>query len=62
MTRMLVRRHRILIKRVAKALLAKNSLSARELDRLIGRSVDDVTVNAPFLLLLAKLDRAPAPR
>ena len=50
MTRMLVRRHRTRIDRVAKALLAKTSLSARALDKLVGRSIDDVRVNAPFLL------------
>jgi phage baseplate assembly protein W len=50
MTRMLVRRHRARIERVAKALLAKTTLSAEELDKLVGRSVNDVKVNAPFLL------------
>ena len=50
MTRMLVRRHRARIERVAKALLAKTSLSAKAIDKLVGRSVDDVKVNAPFLL------------
>ena len=39
MTRMLVRRHRALIERVAKALLAKTELSADELDELVGKSV-----------------------
>lgn len=41
MTRMLVRRHRALIERTAKALLAKTTLSAKQLDKLIGRSVAD---------------------
>ena len=50
MTRLLIRRHRSRIERVAKALLAKTTLSARQLDKLIGMSVDDVQVNAPFLL------------
>jgi hypothetical protein len=50
MTRMLVRRHRALIERVAKALLARTTLSASRLDKLVGRSVNDVKVNAPFLL------------
>ena len=50
MTRMLVRRHRALIERVAKALLARTTLSAKQVNKLVGRSVDDVTVNAPFLL------------
>jgi hypothetical protein len=46
MTRMLVQRHRARIERVAKALLARTSLSAKALDKLVGRSVDDVKVNA----------------
>jgi ATP-dependent Zn protease len=50
MTRMLVRRHRARIGRVANALLAKTTLSAKRVDKLVGRSVDDVKVNAPFLL------------
>ena len=45
MTRMLVRRHRRLITRVAKALLARTTLTAEELDRLVGRSVDEVKPN-----------------
>ena len=52
MTRMLVRRHRARIERVAAALLERKTLSREELDRLVGRSVDDVKVNAPFLLLM----------
>jgi hypothetical protein len=52
MTRMLVRRHRARIERVAKALLARTTLSARALDKLVGRSVDDVKVNAPYLLAM----------
>jgi ATP-dependent Zn protease len=51
MTRMLVRRHRARIERVAAALLERRTLSREELDHLVGRSVDDVKVNAPFLLL-----------
>jgi hypothetical protein len=50
MTRMLVRRHRVRIERVAQALLAKTTLASEELDRLVGRSVADVKVNAPFLI------------
>jgi hypothetical protein len=50
MTRMLVRRHRALIERAANALLRKTTLSGAQLDKLIGRSVDDVKVNAPMLL------------
>jgi hypothetical protein len=60
MTRMLVRRHRVLIKRVAKALLASPSLSlsGKTLDKIVGRSVDDVTVNAPILLEMHRQHRA----
>jgi ATP-dependent Zn protease len=50
MTRILIRRHKGRIERVAKALLARTTLSADELDNLVGKSVDDVKVNAPFLL------------
>jgi hypothetical protein len=50
MTGMLVRRHQARIRRVAQALLAKRRLSTEELDRLVGRSVADVKVNAPRLL------------
>jgi len=52
MARMLVRRHRGRIELVARALLAKTTLSAKALDKLVGRSVDDVKVNAPFLLAM----------
>jgi ATP-dependent Zn protease len=52
MTRMLVRRHRVLIEQVAKALLARSTLSAKSLDKIVGRSVDDVKANAPPLLAL----------
>jgi hypothetical protein len=55
MTRMLVRRHRGLIERAANALLRKTTLSGQQLDKLIGRSVDDVKVNAPWLLELHRL-------
>jgi ATP-dependent Zn protease len=51
MTRMLVRRHKPRIERVAEALLAKTTLSAKALDKLVGRSVDDVKANVPDLLL-----------
>jgi hypothetical protein len=54
MARMLVRRHRARIERVAAAFLAKTTLSARELDKLVGRSVADVKVNAPYLLAMHK--------
>jgi hypothetical protein len=53
---MLVRRHRARIERVAKALLAKTTLSAKQLDKLVGRSVDDVKVNAPYLLAMRGAD------
>jgi hypothetical protein len=49
MTRMLVRRHGILVERVADALLRKTTLSGKQLDKLVGRSVNDVKVNAPWL-------------
>lgn len=52
MTRQLVRRHRLLIERVAKALIKQRTLSREELDRLVGRSVEDVKVNSPFLLMM----------
>jgi ATP-dependent Zn protease len=52
MTRMLVRRHRERIERVAEALLTKKTLSAKAIDNLAGRSVNDVKVNAPFLLAM----------
>ncbi len=54
MTRKLVGRHRMLIERVTKALLSKTTLSARQLDKLVGRSVNDVKVKAPFLRHCAK--------
>jgi ATP-dependent Zn protease len=54
MTRMLVQRHRLRIERVAKALLTRKTLTAKQLDKLVGRSVDDVKVNAPLLLLMGK--------
>jgi ATP-dependent Zn protease len=57
MTRMLVRRHRARIERVAKALIARKTLSRAELDKFVGRSVDDVKVNAPFLLAMAKMQK-----
>jgi hypothetical protein len=47
-----VRRHQGRIELVARALLAKTTLSAKALDKLVGRSVDDVKVNAPFLLAM----------
>jgi len=47
MTRMLVRRHRHRVERVADALIAKGKLTkgkltTKQLDRLVGRSVNDV--------------------
>jgi hypothetical protein len=47
MTCMLVRRHRARIERVARALLAKTALSTEELDKLVGRSVNDIKMNRP---------------
>jgi hypothetical protein len=37
-----VRRHRQRIERVAKALLAKTTISGKQLDRLVGRSIDEL--------------------
>ena len=53
-TRMLVRRHRERIERVADELERRTTLSASRLDTLVGRSIDDVRMNAPFLLALTK--------
>jgi hypothetical protein len=58
MTRMLVRRHRVRIERVAEALLTKTKLSGKQVDKLAGRSVDDVKVNAPFLLAMQRASDA----
>jgi hypothetical protein len=58
MTRALVRRHKVLIERVAGRLLAQGSLSAAELDRLVGRSLDDIRPNAPLLLWLQQHEEA----
>jgi hypothetical protein len=58
MTRMLVRRHRTLIERVAVALIKSKTLSRDELDQLVGRSVDDVKVNAPFILEMHRQQEA----
>ena len=52
MTRMLVRRHRLRIERTAKELLKRKAISGKELDKIIGRSVNDVKVNAPFLPMM----------
>jgi hypothetical protein len=63
MTRMLVRRHKARIECVAAALLAKTTLNAKELDKLVGRSVDDVKVNAPLLLAMHRARTiCPSPR
>jgi hypothetical protein len=56
MTQMLVRRHSARIERVARALLAKTKLSAKQVDKLAGWSVDDVRANAPFLLAMHRAD------
>jgi hypothetical protein len=42
MTRMLVRRHCVRIGRVADALIAKGKLTGRQLDKLAGRSINDL--------------------
>jgi hypothetical protein len=42
MTRMLIRRHRDRIERVADALLVKRKLSAKQIDKLAGRSINDL--------------------
>jgi ATP-dependent Zn protease len=42
MTRMLIRRHRVLIERVADALLAKGKLTGKQIDKLVGRSFNDL--------------------
>ena len=47
MTRMLVRRHRHRIERVAAALLTKRKLSGRQIDKLAGRSIADVPDRLP---------------
>ena len=47
MTRMLVRRHRDRIERVAAALLAEQDLSGERIDELVGRSVADVPDRRP---------------
>ena len=47
MTKMLVRRHRVLIERVAEALLSKTTLSGSYIDELVGRSINDVKPNLP---------------
>jgi hypothetical protein len=53
-TRLLIRRHQNRIERVAEALLVKGELSAKQLDDLTGRSVDDVNVNAPMARLMSR--------
>ena len=47
MTRMLVRRHRHRIERVAAAPLTKRKLSGRQIDKLAGRSIADVPDRMP---------------
>ena len=53
MTRTLILRHRQLIESVADALLVSESLRGEAIDELAGRSVNDVKVNAPWLLEIA---------
>ena len=47
MARMLVRRHRKRIKRVADALLVKGKLTEKQIDKLAGRSIADVPDRRP---------------
>jgi hypothetical protein len=42
MTRILVHRHRKLIASVSAALLAKGKLTSKQIDKLVGRSIEDV--------------------
>jgi ATP-dependent Zn protease len=50
--RRLIRRHRDIIELVADELLVNEKLSAKQVDKLTGRSVNDVKVNAPEQLWL----------
>jgi hypothetical protein len=50
LTRMLLRRHRDRIERVATALLAEKDLGAEQVNELTGRSVYDVPDRLPPLL------------
>ena len=50
MTTMLVRHHKNMIIKTACALKTANALDAATLDTIVGRSVNDVKVNAPFIL------------
>jgi hypothetical protein len=52
-TRALLRRHRTRVERVAEALLDQGTLGGEAIDSLAGRSVNDVKVNAPWLLEMA---------
>jgi hypothetical protein len=54
MAHMLVQRHRQRIERVANELERRTTLSRTRLDRLVGRSIADVRMNAPLLALMAK--------
>ena len=54
MTRMLVRRHRALIERVAAKLLDETTLGPKALDKLIGRSVNDVKPTPPLVITKAE--------
>jgi hypothetical protein len=53
MTRALIQRHRTRIELLAEQLLIADSLSGEAVDKLVGRSVDDVQVNAPWLKQMA---------
>ena len=52
-TRALIRRHRTRVECVAEALLDQETLGGEAIDILAGRSVNDVKVNAPWLLEMA---------
>jgi hypothetical protein len=60
MTRMLVRRHRERIERVADALLT-NTLSAEQLDKLVGGSVVDVEAACSRPRLIKQAQKALPP-
>jgi len=58
-TRALIRRHRARVERVAEALLDQGTLGGEAIDSLAGRSVNDVKVNAPWLLEMVGYPQAP---
>ena len=60
MTRMLVRRHRGVDHAGRQGLAARTTLTAEELDRLVGRSVDEVKSNYAGRYRLLAMAAAPA--